>query len=72
MSRPNPSGAALAGAAAVFAAGATGLLTWETYALATGRKPITDRVRRQAREHPYTAGILACGACLLLGHLYWR
>jgi hypothetical protein len=47
------------------------LLVFETWALFTGQKPITDYVHETVRSYPGWAFALAIVIGLLVGHVLW-
>ena len=47
------------------------LLVFETWALLTGNKPITDYVRPAVHSYPGYAFVIAVVVGLLLGHFLW-
>ena len=47
------------------------LLVFETWALFTGNKPITDYVRPAVHAYPGAAFVIAIVIGMLLGHFFW-
>ena len=47
------------------------LLAFETWALFTGNKPISDYVQPGVREYPGYAFVIAIIVGMLLGHFLW-
>ena len=47
------------------------LLAFETWALYTGNKPITDYVRPAVDSYPGSAFVIAIVVGILLGHFLW-
>ena len=47
------------------------MLVYETWALATGNKPLTDYIRPAVHSYPGWAFVIAVGVGLVLGHLLW-
>lgn len=47
------------------------LLAFETWALFTGNKPITDYVRPAVHAYPGSAFVIAIVVGILLGHFLW-
>lgn len=58
------------GALAFFGAGLTSLAIYETYALGTGKQPITDYVKNEIRRQPMWADMVLLSAGILIGH-FW-
>jgi hypothetical protein len=46
-------------------------LAFETWALFTGNKPITDYIRPAVHSYPGTAFVIAVVVGMLLGHFLW-
>lgn len=47
------------------------LLAFETWALFTGNKPITDYVRPAVHSYPGSAFVIAIVVGIMLGHFLW-
>jgi hypothetical protein len=47
------------------------LLAFETWALFTNNKPITDYVRPAVHSYPGSAFVIAIAVGILLGHFLW-
>lgn len=47
------------------------MLVYETWALATGHKPLTDYIRPAVHAYPGWAFVIAVAVGLVLGHLLW-
>jgi hypothetical protein len=47
------------------------LLVYETWALATGHRPLTDYIRPAVHAYPGWAFVIAVATGLILGHLLW-
>ena len=47
------------------------LLAFETWALLTGNKPITDYVRPAVHSYPGSAFVIAVIVGMLVGHFLW-
>lgn len=58
------------GSLAVFGTGLVALATYETYAIATGKQPITDYVKNEIRKQPMWADVVLLAAGVLIGH-FW-
>jgi hypothetical protein len=59
------------GAATLASIALTVLLTFETWALATGHQPITGYVRHAVENYPKGAFVVAIALGMLLGHFFW-
>jgi hypothetical protein len=47
-----------------------GLGSYETYAIATGKQPITDYVKNEIRRQPMWADVILLSLGILIGH-FW-
>lgn len=64
------SAAAFFGSLAVFGTGLVALAVYETYAIGTGKQPITDYVKNEIRKQPMWADMVLLAAGILIGH-FW-
>lgn len=64
------SAAAFFGALALFGTGLVALAAYETYAIGTGKQPVTDYVKNEIRRQPMWADMVLLGAGILIGH-FW-
>lgn len=58
------------GALGAFAASLAGLAAYESYAIASGKQPITDYVKNEIRKQPMWADVVLLTAGILIGH-FW-
>lgn len=65
------SGVFFAGLVTAFLTAVFALLVFETWALFTGQKPITDYVHETVHSYPGWAFALAIVTGILVGHVLW-
>lgn len=58
------------GALGIFAASLAGLAAYESYAIGSGKQPITDYIKNDIREQPMVADLVLLAAGILIGH-FW-
>jgi hypothetical protein len=58
------------GALGIFAASLAGLAAYESYAIYTGKQPITDYIKNDIRKQPMVADLVLLAAGILIGH-FW-